>query len=161
MVGLPEADAKAALEGAGLVVSVQTAASSEVAAGTVMSSDPAAGTSLAPGSTVTIVVSTGPELVAVPDVSGLSEADAMAALQGAGFTVEIQSEDSLDVAQGVALRTEPTAGEAVQAGSTVTLVVSAGEPAPEPTATPTSDGDPARETDPVTVEEGEESDGGG
>lgn len=161
VVGLPEADAKAALEGAGLVVSVQTAASSEVAAGTVMSSDPAAGTSLAPGSTVTIVVSTGPELVAVPDVSGLSEADAMAALQGAGFTVEIQSEDSLDVAQGVALRTEPTAGEAVQAGSTVTLVVSAGEPAPEPTATPTSDGDPARETDPVTVEEGEESDGGG
>jgi serine/threonine-protein kinase len=110
---------------------------------------------------VTIVVSTGPELVAIPDVSGQSEADAVAALEGAGFSVEVQSEDSLDVAGGVTIRTEPTAGDAVQPGSPVTLVVSAGEPEPEPTSTPTSDGDPARETDPVTVVEGEESDGGG
>jgi membrane-bound lytic murein transglycosylase B len=161
VVGKTQAEAVAALESAGLAVAIQTAASSEVPEGNVISSDPAAGTSLNPGSTVTIVVSTGPELVAIPDVSGQSEADAVAALEGAGFSVEVQSEDSLDVAGGVTIRTEPTAGDAVQPGSPVTLVVSAGEPEPEPTSTPTSDGDPARETDPVTVVEGEESDGGG
>jgi serine/threonine-protein kinase len=147
-----------------LTVAVQTAASSEVPEGNVMSSEPAAGTSLDPGSTVTIVVSTGPELVAVPDVSGLSETDAVAALEDAGFSVDVQSENSFDVPESGVIRTEPAADESRPRGSTVVLVVSDGGE-PEPSETPTSaDDDPARETDPVTVEENEEDeegDGGG
>lgn len=59
VVGLDQADAIAALEGAGFVVVVTTAASSTVPAGQVISQVPPGGSMATAGSTVTIVVSTG------------------------------------------------------------------------------------------------------
>lgn len=59
VVGEPQASATAALQGAGFVVSVQTAYSSTVPAGDVISQSPQAGSMLAPGATVTITVSLG------------------------------------------------------------------------------------------------------
>ena len=72
VVGLAQADAVAALEGAGFVVSIATAASSSVPSGSVISQAPAGGSEASPGSTVTITVSAGdsvatdPKLIAGP-----------------------------------------------------------------------------------------------
>jgi hypothetical protein len=68
VVTLTQAAATSAITGAGLVVgTVTTANSSTVPAGSVTSQNPTAGTSVAPGSTVNLVVSTGPLL---GDVNG-------------------------------------------------------------------------------------------
>lgn len=59
VVGLTQEAATLALEAAGFVVAVATAASNSVASGSVISQSPAAGDFAASGSTVTITVSTG------------------------------------------------------------------------------------------------------
>ncbi len=82
---------------------------------------------------------TTPEQVDVPSVVGLSEEDARAALEAAGFSVTTSQEASDDVAAGLVIRSEPGSGQAA-AGSSVTLVVSTGpEPEPEPTQEPTQE----------------------
>lgn len=68
--GTTQAAATAAIEGVGLVVAVVTAYSATVPAGEVISQDPAAGSSVAPGSTVTITVSLGPEPVEANEGGG-------------------------------------------------------------------------------------------
>ena len=75
------------------------------------------------------------EIVDVPNVVGLSVADARDALVAAGFAVAQASEES-EVPSGVVIRTDPGAGTAIK-GSTVTIVISTG-PAPEPTPTATT-----------------------
>lgn len=59
VVGETQAAGTSDLEGAGLVVAVETANSSVVPAGTIISQSPAGGTLVASGSTVTITVSLG------------------------------------------------------------------------------------------------------
>ena len=76
--------------------------------------------------------------IPVPDVAGLSVADAKAALEKAGFqtTVDPKQVDS-DLPAGTVARTSPT-GQAPP-GSTITIFVSNGHPpAPKPTGSPTS-----------------------
>jgi hypothetical protein len=69
VVGLTQAAATTAIQNAGLVAGTVTQASSAIVpAGKVISENPAAGTSLAPGSSVNLVVSTGP---AFTDVTAL------------------------------------------------------------------------------------------
>ena len=65
---LPEADAVAALEAAGLVVAdIETRAHDDIAAGDALRTEPEAGTEVDPGSEVTLFVSAGPAPVPVPD----------------------------------------------------------------------------------------------
>ncbi|WP_051988101.1 Stk1 family PASTA domain-containing Ser/Thr kinase [Janibacter hoylei] len=79
------------IEGAGLKVSRgDDAYSTTVPKGSVISQSPASGT-LLPGETVTITVSKGPEMVAVPEVEGLNRSAATKKLQDAGFTVSVQT----------------------------------------------------------------------
>ncbi|MCX8007792.1 MAG: PBP1A family penicillin-binding protein [Coriobacteriia bacterium] len=66
VVGMTESAAKKALEDAKFVVKIAYAYSSTVPSGTVISQSPAAGSKLAPGETVTIVVSKGPDPSAPP-----------------------------------------------------------------------------------------------
>jgi beta-lactam-binding protein with PASTA domain len=90
--------------------------------------DPAAGTPVDPSSTVTVYVAGAPGQVNVPDVKNLSEADARARLEENNLTVSgTQSENSPDVAQGMATKTEPSAGQTVQEGSAVALYLSTGQ----------------------------------
>jgi beta-lactam-binding protein with PASTA domain len=65
VVGQKESDARAALEDAGFVVVVETAEDETVPEGRVISQDPGGGKA-EPGSTVTLVVSTGPPVVDPP-----------------------------------------------------------------------------------------------
>ncbi|MDQ4095474.1 MAG: Stk1 family PASTA domain-containing Ser/Thr kinase, partial [Actinomycetota bacterium] len=88
VVGLDQASAEDELEAVGLVPSVQETASDDVDEGVVLDQDPDQGTAVADGSTVTIYVSTGPEAVVVPDVTGQPTPEARAQLEELGLVVE-------------------------------------------------------------------------
>ena len=85
-------------------------------AGTITGQSPAAGTPVTSGEVVTVDVSAGPPETSVPDVQGMSVDQATAALQQAGFQVQVE--------QGFGNRVtgySPT-GQA-PAGSTIQLIV--------------------------------------
>lgn len=95
----------------------------------VVRTEPPAGTELEEDGTVTLIPSSGPGMVSVPDVSGLSESDARGELEEADLTAgDVSEEPSEDVDMGDVIRTSPPAGAQVEQGSTVDLVVSGGEP---------------------------------
>ncbi|OZE82581.1 serine/threonine protein kinase [Rhodococcus sp. 14-2483-1-1] len=72
------------VEGAGLRVQVQNIDSSQPV-GQVVSTDPAGGTNVAENTVVTLRVSNG-DKIPMPDLSGLTEAQALTALESAGWT---------------------------------------------------------------------------
>jgi len=78
------------------------------------------------GSTVTLSVSSGPAIVAVPSVAGLNEADATKRLEKAGFKVNVMQEFSKSVPRGQVIGTSPPAGTQLSTLQTVTLLVSRG-----------------------------------
>jgi serine/threonine-protein kinase len=127
VVGQPEAAARTAIEGAGLVVGqVDTQASTTVPAGNVIESDPSGGASVDKGHKVNLVVSGGPDTVAVPSVIGLTEERARDTLQRAGFaSVSSRQVDSLDKAGNV-VAVDPGEGKQAAPNTTITLQVSTG-----------------------------------
>jgi eukaryotic-like serine/threonine-protein kinase len=78
------------------------------------------------GSTVTLSVSSGPAIVAVPSVAGLSEADATKRLEKAGFKVTTMEQYSKAVPRGQVIGTSPAAGTQLSTLQSVTLLVSRG-----------------------------------
>jgi serine/threonine-protein kinase len=78
------------------------------------------------GSTVTLSVSSGPAIVAVPDVAGLSLPDATKRLEDAGFKVTTRNEFSNTVPKGRVIGTEPAAGTQLSTSQVVTVLVSRG-----------------------------------
>ena len=78
------------------------------------------------GSTVTLSVSSGPAIVAIPDVAGLTEEEARKRLENAGFQVTVQQPFSKTVPRGQAIGTEPAAGTQFSTGQPVTLLISRG-----------------------------------
>lgn len=79
--------------------------------------------------------------VDVPDVTGLSVADATAKLQAAGFSVSEGAAEANAAAAGTVVRQDPS-GSATR-GSTVTIVASSGPAPAAPTADPAAPSDPA------------------
>jgi beta-lactam-binding protein with PASTA domain len=131
VVGQTQAAATTAITGAALTLgTVTTQSSGTVVSGSVISESPAAGTSVLIGSAVNLTVSTGPAQVAVPTVSGQTQAAATAAITAAGLTVgTVTMQSSSTVASGSVISENPVAGTNVATGSAVNLVVSSG-PAP-------------------------------
>jgi len=78
------------------------------------------------GSTVTLSVSSGPAIVSVPDVAGLSAKDATNRLEKNGFKVTSRNQFSNSVPKGEAIGTEPAAGTQLSTSQVVTLLVSRG-----------------------------------
>jgi eukaryotic-like serine/threonine-protein kinase len=132
VLGLSKDEATRIMEGLGLEVRYQTRASSEPK-DVVVATDPNAGETVPVGSTVTLVLSEGQRTV--PTVVGRSEAEARTTLQGAGFQVEVQYDDSTPSRKGVVLRQDPAGDTQARPGSTVTITVS-DYVAPEPTREP-------------------------
>ena len=94
--------------------------------GTVTAQSPAPGTQVVKGTTVRINVSKGLPPVIIPsDLIGQSQAAATSELQGLGFNVSTQPQDSTKP-QGTVVATNPGPGSSVQRGSQVTLFVSKG-----------------------------------
>lgn len=90
VVGDGQGEAAAELRAEGLTVEVaEETVHSEEDAGTVAGTSPEPGAELGRGDTVTLTISKGPELVAVPDVVDMSVDDAEQALEDAGFTVNV------------------------------------------------------------------------
>lgn len=120
--GKPADQAKKDLEGQGFVVTSSEANSATVAAGLVISQAPNSGQGKK-GDTITLVISKGPVMVAVPTVRGKSKADATAALEAAGFKVTSKSIVTRGLAFGLAYGTDPGSGTMVAEGSTISLLV--------------------------------------
>ena len=86
--------------------------------------EPAAGTVAAAGATVNLVVSSGPAEEPVPAVVGLSEANAISELQGAGFDPNVTENEVGDQAQdGRVIRQNPEGDTPAPLGSEVDIVV--------------------------------------
>jgi serine/threonine-protein kinase len=122
VVGATQSDAESAVESAGFVASVTQKSSSSVPSGRVIEQNPTAGVQARPGSTVTIVVSTGPGLVAVPDVVTMTQADAVNALTAAGFTSHVTLHTGGGTV-GTVIDQTPNAGVKAAPGSTVEITV--------------------------------------
>jgi len=125
VVGMTQTEAVAAVEAAGLVAEV-TEVEGAAAAGSVETQDPAKDTEVAKGSSVKIGVVKPAADIAVPDVRGLTQADATKMLADAGLKVTSTQADSDSVDQGLVIEQAPLAGRAVPAGSTVAVVISNG-----------------------------------
>jgi serine/threonine-protein kinase len=110
------------LQTAGFTVTATQQNSKTVAAGLVISQSPNSSTGKK-GDTITLVVSKGPVMIAVPAVRGKSKADATTVLQNAGFQVTTKSIVSGGLAFGLAYGTDPAAGTMVAEGSTISLLV--------------------------------------
>lgn len=97
-------------------------------AGQVLRTDPEPGTDLRQGGHLTLFVSLGPTLVALPDgLEGLAQADARARLAAMDLDAEFVPEANETVAEGVVIRVGDVGAE-VPKGSSVPLVVSSGPP---------------------------------
>jgi beta-lactam-binding protein with PASTA domain len=94
--------------------------------GTVIGSDPGQGKKVDEGSTVTLMVSTGPGQVTVPDVTAFSVGRAQKTLAKLRFKYQTKDQSSTDVPKGQVIKTRPEAGATVPYGSRVVIVVSTG-----------------------------------
>ncbi|HTU16173.1 MAG TPA: PASTA domain-containing protein [Solirubrobacterales bacterium] len=117
--------AEQTLDDAGFGVTVETKPSSDVPADSVIETDPAAGESAKRGSEVTMIVSSGPQQVAVPAVVGITLEAAKQRLSAKGLEYS-SSETSSDRPAGEVLTQSPNAGTKVDPDSTVELTVSSG-----------------------------------
>ncbi len=132
VTGLVFADAKTRLTGMGLVVTSENRPSSEIKKGSVIQvSDEdgnivSPGDSLPQGTTVILAISTGDEGTELPDVTGISKAEARVKLENAGFVVTETEAGSNDVEAGNVISQEPAGGSQASEGSNVLIVVSTG-----------------------------------
>jgi eukaryotic-like serine/threonine-protein kinase len=94
--------------------------------GKVISQDPPAGEQVVEGTEIVLDVSRGAKQVAVPNVVGMSEDDAKATLEQAGFQVSSTSAPSDSTPEGIVSDQSPDGGTPATKGSTVTITVSSG-----------------------------------
>jgi serine/threonine-protein kinase len=113
-------EAKAALDAIQLVANPAAEQFSDtVPAGTVISIDPKAGQTIDRGGTVNLTVSKGPDVVTVPNVVGMTLADATAQLNGAGLAVG----DVAGPPEGKVQASGPSAGAVLKRNSIVNLLM--------------------------------------
>jgi serine/threonine-protein kinase len=125
--GQVSADAIAALQNKGFKIRTQQKPDSTVAPDHVISTEPAGNMSVNAGDEVLINLSTGPEQREVPDVSGLSYAEAVKKLTAAGFGKFKQTEATSTAAQrDKVLNTVPPANQTTAITNEITLVVGNG-----------------------------------
>ena len=125
VTGLSEADATKRLEHVGFKVNVMQQYSKTVPRGQVIGTTPPAGTQLSTLQPVTLLTSRGANTVLVPNVVGLNDQAALAALSNAGLSGTEVQKDSTEP-QGKVLSQSPGAGKRVGRGSQVTIFASTG-----------------------------------
>ncbi|MET9556456.1 Stk1 family PASTA domain-containing Ser/Thr kinase [Streptomyces sp. NPDC006645] len=136
LLGQTEQTAKKRLADAGLDAKVEGDFSETFERGTVMRTDPEPRSRIRGNGSVTLVISRGPEIVRVPDLTGKSLADAKDALRKVGLApgVITRSFDE-ETAQGEIIRSQPKAGTELRPDAGVALVVSKGRPVHMPDVT--------------------------
>ncbi|WP_294463803.1 Stk1 family PASTA domain-containing Ser/Thr kinase [uncultured Anaerofustis sp.] len=99
----------------------------DVEEGKIISQSPKQGIKIKTYQKVEIVVSSGPADVKVPDVVGAQQEEAESKITNTELVVKVVSEYRDDVKKGEVFKQEPSAGEEVKQGNTVTIYVSKGE----------------------------------
>jgi eukaryotic-like serine/threonine-protein kinase len=123
VAGLTLQSAQGRLQRAGLKWTVREEASDTVEKGRVISATPPEGQKVDKGSEVALVVSTGPEQVDVPDVTGKSFDEASSQLVAAGLKVTRKDQETADEDPGTVLAQNPKGGGQAAKGSAVQLTV--------------------------------------
>ncbi|GIF08732.1 Stk1 family PASTA domain-containing Ser/Thr kinase [Actinoplanes siamensis] len=128
LVNLPKAAAEQAASKAGFGVFYGDGQYSDtVAKDSVVSQNPGPNERVVKGETLTLILSLGPEVHPVPDLSGQEVAAAKGLVQEAGLNYkEGKGQYSDTVPEGVVISTSPPAGTQLKPGDTVTVVLSKG-----------------------------------
>lgn len=105
----------------------------DIRANDVISQTPPAGENHPPGTSVTLIVSSGPEQVVLSEYSGFSSDDAKRDLESRGVSVVVRREFHPTIPDDEVIRTEPPALSIITKNDTVSLIVSSG---PQPVAVP-------------------------
>jgi serine/threonine-protein kinase len=114
-----------AVEGGNLTVNATAEASDSIEKGRVISQDPSENSSVDPGTSVTIVVSSGKPDVQIPDVIGDNKDSAKDQLSALGLKVKLKAADSDENKDNV-ISVSPDVGSMVKSGTEVTLTYSKG-----------------------------------
>ena len=132
LVGVAEGEARNSISQLGWNVLITAERSDEVAIGGIIRTLPPAGTLLREGRDLTLVVSEGPTLAVVPDVTGLTIAEAVALLEAQGLVVAetVRDDDFVPAGRVVSwiVTEQPNllAGSEVLKGTQVAIAVSGG-----------------------------------
>lgn len=140
LVGRTSVDARFWLIDHGLDWTLEEEFSATVAEGIVIRTDPVGGTEVNVGETVTLVVSKGPEPVQVPDLTGMTEEQARAAVEGVGLSL-IVSSSTVEVApdqDGKVVSQTPAVGATTPPGTAVTVVLGKAPPTTTTSTTTTT-----------------------
>lgn len=142
--GNSETEASSYLETNGLAKETTSKYSDSVSAGYVISTSPSAGSTVTEGDMVTLVISAGPEkkMATVPQITDITESEAIAALEAAGLEAgDVSYVYSNSYAEGIVMAQDVKKGKSVEEGSSVGFTVSKGqkEEEPEPNETDTSE----------------------
>lgn len=155
LVGRPydEDSIRALLEASNYQLGSVTYQESDAEEGEIINQDPGAGTEAEEGTSVNVVVSKGTDKRTVPTLVGLSVDEAKQAIVDAGFTVgSISYAESTVYKQNIVMEQQYDAGEKLEEGTKINIVVSKGEPEVVT---------PPEETDPGTGEGGGDTETGG
>lgn len=132
LAGVAEGEARNSIALFGWNVIIRAERSDDVAVGGVIRSIPPAGSVLREGDDFVLVISEGATLAVIPDVTGLSREDAVAALSAQGLVITETLRDDDTIPEGrvvswiVTEQPNLTAGSEVLRGTQVDIVVSGG-----------------------------------
>ncbi|HPO14683.1 MAG TPA: PASTA domain-containing protein [Candidatus Hydrogenedentes bacterium] len=128
LIGLLQADAETAIAAANLLVGAITFEyNDETPAGKVISQDPIYGLIPECGTPVNLVISLGHCYTAVPDLIGLTQTEAEAALSAVGLVLGILTEEYSDtIPEGRIISQNPVVGFAADCGASINLMISLG-----------------------------------
>jgi serine/threonine-protein kinase len=127
VVEKPRTEAIDELSALGLNVQLRRESNEVIPPDHVISQSLRPGDEAAENADITVVVSSGPELVLVPSIAGMSVADATIELEAKGLqNVRWETEPSGEVPQENIVRTEPVADSQIELTAPITVFVSTG-----------------------------------
>lgn len=128
--GLSFADARALLEERSLIAEVANSLyDKKIPVDGVISQDPGAGTKRKVNSQIKLVISLGPDLGLIPDLTGKDIREAGIIAEAAGFIIgENKTEFSMTVEKGRIIKQDPVSGSQRDKGDTIIVFISDGLP---------------------------------
>lgn len=127
VTGSSSEEAVATLGAAGLTTSISEQHDDDVPEGLVVTTDPGPGQPVLKEGEVTVIVSLGLLMLEVPDTAGMTETEALAAIDDAGFPLgDITRPYDMEIPEGSVVSTSPAAGEVVPHNQPVDVAISNG-----------------------------------
>ena len=126
LLGLDETAVETLLASRELDAGIVERQTSDRTPGTVLAQEPAAGTRVVLGTAVAFVLAVPPAVI-LPDLAGMTEADALETLAGSDLASGALEFRESATEAGLVLEQWPAAGQAVDVGSAVDLVIAAVE----------------------------------